>query len=580
MAKTALHRSDDVRRIEDRQKVDKLAEVEAQAIANAYYINKFKDMEQEIDGEYEEGFRAWLMGQSAFTSGTKALGAGACNVDGKNLTVLPGVREFCMSKEDQVTEFLKRKKRLETLGPMNLDDAYYYYKYIINGEEFKPTSIYAHAEFPDGKPPDYSERNTYKPFAQADPPDEDDEGPGPNESRQRDERAEIRRLSKNLSRLSGILEKERDQRARLTQRDNDAVDERGVQALNGNGAKEALIQAELPYKKPSVAFRAPRRPRPPPGGGDRDVDMGDGGGRPSGAPPRPPQTPPLAPQPGPSQPPATVARPSAPPAEQQPPPPPPPEPQAGPSRPPEVVAAEAAATAAANAVAQTFAPAMAVPQLFDPGQGPSSPRAPIENLIDPKEKRKGGSKQGAAASMLLQGYNRRTDIASERLGQGREEVLAKRRSGTAEQYRAVVREDHRQELEAAVGPPVAMEEEAVNEAVQALEASIANEIEMEDAPETAEREAIQMEEDLKAAKVRVVFDELVAKVQRADNLEEFQKTELKKRFVIKAKMLLDLPNDIIEAVPEIAIRKFMRGDFDARSLYKVAEQVKRAGGAS
>eukprot|EP00741_Cyanophora_paradoxa_P022617 tig00000248_g21842.t1 len=103
---------------------------------------------------------------------------------------------------------------------------------------------------------------------------------------------------------------------------------------------------------------------------------------------------------------------------------------------------------------------------------------------------------------------------------------------------------------------------------------------MEDAPETAEREAIQMEEDLKAAKVRVVFDELVAKVQRADNLEEFQKTELKKRFVIKAKMLLDLPNDIIEAVPEIAIRKFMRGDFDARSLYKVAEQVKRAGGAS
>eukprot|EP00741_Cyanophora_paradoxa_P015256 tig00000194_g14726.t1 len=74
MAKTALHRSDDVRRIEDRQKVDKLAEVEAQAIANAYYINKFKDMEQEIDGEYEEGFRAWLMGQSAFTSGTKALG--------------------------------------------------------------------------------------------------------------------------------------------------------------------------------------------------------------------------------------------------------------------------------------------------------------------------------------------------------------------------------------------------------------------------------------------------------------------------------------------------------------------------
>eukprot|EP00741_Cyanophora_paradoxa_P015257 tig00000194_g14727.t1 len=74
-----------------------------------------------------------------------------------------------------------------------------------------------------------------------------------------------------------------------------------------------------------------------------------------------------------------------------------------------------------------------------------------------------------------------------------------------------------------------------------------------------------MEEDLKAAKVRVVFDELVAKVQRADNLEEFQKTELKKRFVIKAKMLLDLPNDIIEAVPEIAIRKFMRSLLSSNS---------------
>eukprot|EP00741_Cyanophora_paradoxa_P012738 tig00020616_g12303.t1 len=67
MAKTALHRSDGMR-VEDRAKTDKLAEVEAQAIANAYYINKFKEMESGLDEEYEEGFRSWLMGQSAFAS--------------------------------------------------------------------------------------------------------------------------------------------------------------------------------------------------------------------------------------------------------------------------------------------------------------------------------------------------------------------------------------------------------------------------------------------------------------------------------------------------------------------------------
>eukprot|EP00741_Cyanophora_paradoxa_P014042 tig00020725_g13554.t1 len=183
MAKTALHRSDGMR-VEDRAKTDKLAEVEAQAIANAYYINKFKEMESGLDEEYEEGFRSWLMGQSAFAidavtqTNRKARGAGACDVDGKNLTMLPGVRDFCKSKEDQITEFLKRKKRLETLGPMNLDDAYYYYKYIVNGEEFKPTSIYARENLPEEKK-SYADRNTSQPFTQAEPPGSDDEGPAP-----------------------------------------------------------------------------------------------------------------------------------------------------------------------------------------------------------------------------------------------------------------------------------------------------------------------------------------------------------------------------------------------------------------
>eukprot|EP00741_Cyanophora_paradoxa_P023471 tig00021586_g22673.t1 len=292
MAKTALHRSDGMRRIEDKAKVDKLAEVEAQAIANAYYINKFRDMEQEIDEEYEEGFRAWLMGQSAFGQPTKAVGAGACDVDGKNLTMLPGVREFCISKEDQVTEFLKRKKRLETIGPMNLDDAYYYYKYIVNGEHFKPKSIYVHARDPDG-PVDYAEKNTSKPFAQADPPGENDEGPGPDESRQKDDRAALRRMEANLARLTKILREEREQRARLTDRDNEDVFNNVKDSLeNNNNSAEALIQAALPGKRP-VERPAIRRP----GGGDGGGGEGPSAAIPAPAPAPPPASPDVPPMP-------------------------------------------------------------------------------------------------------------------------------------------------------------------------------------------------------------------------------------------------------------------------------------------
>eukprot|EP00741_Cyanophora_paradoxa_P016632 tig00020939_g16061.t1 len=75
LMKTALARATPEIRFEERDQSDKLAEVEAQAIANAYYINKFQQMESSLDEEYEEGFRAWLMGQSAFTANLKAKGA-------------------------------------------------------------------------------------------------------------------------------------------------------------------------------------------------------------------------------------------------------------------------------------------------------------------------------------------------------------------------------------------------------------------------------------------------------------------------------------------------------------------------
>eukprot|EP00741_Cyanophora_paradoxa_P016736 tig00020938_g16164.t1 len=353
--KTALARATPEIRFEERDQSDKLAEVEAQAIANAYYINKFQQMESSLDEEYEEGFRAWLMGQSAFTANLKAKGAGACDVDGKNLTVLPGVREFCKSKEDQITEFLKRKKRLETLGPMNLEDAYYYYKYIINGEEFKPTSIYAREnkkpeELIGGKyDPDYANRNTRQPFAQAEPPSSSDsEGPGPDESRQRDVPRE-RRAKKRMDKEKYIKAR-REQKVRITDGDNEAIEASFPEAAMGRaikagkGAREALIQKALPSKEPRDEMI------------ESDSDD-EGGAPPPGPPPPPPpppgpKTPPLQPQPGPSQPPDT----------------------AGPSRPPEVVAAEAVAVAGKGRARAV--PVAVQAQLANAGIeiAPSSPR--------------------------------------------------------------------------------------------------------------------------------------------------------------------------------------------------------------
>eukprot|EP00741_Cyanophora_paradoxa_P018797 tig00021047_g18145.t1 len=306
LMKTALARATPEIRFEERDQSDKLAEVEAQAIANAYYINKFQQMESSLDEEYEEGFRAWLMGQSAFTANLKAKGAGACDVDGKNLTVLPGVREFCKSKEDQITEFLKRKKRLETLGPMNLEDAYYYYKYIINGEEFKPTSIYAREnkkpeELIGGKyDPDWTNRNTRQPFAQAEPPSSSDsEGPGPDESRQRDVPREKRRAKKRMDKEQYIKAR-REQKVRITDGDNEAIEASFPEAAMGRaikagkGAREALIQKALPSKEPRDEMI------------ESDSDN-EGGAPPPGPPPPPPpppgpKTPPLQPQPGPRSP--------------------------------------------------------------------------------------------------------------------------------------------------------------------------------------------------------------------------------------------------------------------------------------
>eukprot|EP00741_Cyanophora_paradoxa_P024279 tig00021761_g23446.t1 len=272
MAKTALFRGREARdRPEGRDEIENLAKIEAQAIANAYYINKFQQMESSLDQEYEEGFRSWLMGQSAFHGPQRAEGASACNVDGANLTMLPGVRDFCKSKEDQITEFLKRKKRLETLGPMNLEDAYYYYKYIINGEEFKPTSIYAR-EPEDPRRKDYSDRNTQQPFTQAEPPGENDEGPGPDESRQPDKRASARRIEANLAKLVKIIREQKEQAARIHTDDNEAVREDAAEALGNlpkKAAKEALIQSALPGKKNRGG-----------GGGDEGGEGGDGGGAP------------------------------------------------------------------------------------------------------------------------------------------------------------------------------------------------------------------------------------------------------------------------------------------------------------
>eukprot|EP00741_Cyanophora_paradoxa_P025140 tig00000342_g24266.t1 len=314
--KTALARATPEIRFEERDQSDKLAEVEAQAIANAYYINKFQQMESSLDEEYEEGFRAWLMGQSAFTANLKAKGAGACDVDGKNLT---------------------RKKRLETLGPMNLEDAYYYYKYIINGEEFKPTSIYAREnkkpeELIGGRyDPDYANRNTRQPFAQAEPPSSSD-------SEGRAGREPPARRAQGEATAKKRMDKESTSRP--------AASRRAIKA--GKGAREALIQKALPSKEPR----------------DEMIESDDEGGlrrrratsaasaasaaraedAPAGAAARPLAAPGHGGQ------------------------------AAGPSRPPEVVAAEAVAVAAARAVLEQV-PVAVQAQLANAGIeiAPSSP---------------------------------------------------------------------------------------------------------------------------------------------------------------------------------------------------------------
>eukprot|EP00741_Cyanophora_paradoxa_P021092 tig00021332_g20359.t1 len=241
---------------------------------------------------------------------------------------------------------------------MNLEDAYYYYKYIINGEEFKPTSIYAREnkkpeELIGGKyDPDWTNRNTRQPFAQAEPPRARTARAGPDESRQRDVPREKRRAKKRMDKEQYIKAR-REQKVRITDGDNEAIEASFPEAAMGRaikagkGAREALIQKALPSKEPRDEMI------------ESDSDN-EGGAPPPGPPPPPPpppgpKTPPLQPQPGPSQPPDTVARPSAPQRSSSPrrrpaAPPPPPEPQAGPSRPPEVVAAEAVAVAAARAV--------------------------------------------------------------------------------------------------------------------------------------------------------------------------------------------------------------------------------------
>eukprot|EP00741_Cyanophora_paradoxa_P019693 tig00021137_g19010.t1 len=391
-------------------------------------------------------------------------GAGACDVDGKNLTVLPGVREFCKSKEDQITEFLKRKKRLETLGPMNLEDAYYYYKYIINGEEFKPTSIYAREnkkpeELIGGKyDPDWTNRNTRQPFAQAEPPSSSDsEGPGPDESRQRDVPREKRRAKKRIDKEKYIKAR-REQNARITNQDNEAIEanfpeeamRREIKA--GRGARKALIQKALPSKEPED---------------DMDGSDGEGGAPPPpppGPPPPPPpppepKTPPLAPQPGPSQPPETVARPSAPPPEQQPlpPPPPPPEPQAGPSRPPEVVAAEAVAVAAARAVLEQV-PVAVQAQLANAGIeiAPSSPREK-----EATDKRRAAYKDaGRRPGYTTMDGNDATDNAVKKV----KEAAESHRAGLLKQIRSGTRPE-RMEVETPA-------ERAVREQAEAAESEL------------------------------------------------------------------------------------------------------------
>eukprot|EP00741_Cyanophora_paradoxa_P014747 tig00020816_g14225.t1 len=188
---------------------------------------------------------------------------------------------------------------------MNLEDAYYYYKYIINGEEFKPTSIYARE---NKKPEELIGGSTTRLDEPQHAPalrpgraalELGQRGAGPDESRQRDVPREKRRAKKRMDKEQYIKAR-REQKVRITDGDNEAIEASFPEAAMGRaikagkGAREALIQKALPSKEPRDEMI------------ESDSDN-EGGAPPPGPPPPPPpppgpKTPPLQPQPGPRSP--------------------------------------------------------------------------------------------------------------------------------------------------------------------------------------------------------------------------------------------------------------------------------------